>query len=78
MSWFVSFADSGAIMSTQGNATNVLIPHRCRKGIVKTDSSPLATIVLIADTIPVMGSTSRKLWIYRLYRGANMYQIYHR
>jgi hypothetical protein len=39
------------------------MPQRCKVGMVNTACRPLATNVLMAVTIPVIGSTSKKLWI---------------
>jgi hypothetical protein len=47
--------------NTQGKATNKLMPHLWSVDIVSTAFAPLATIVLIPVTIPVIGKTSRKL-----------------
>ena len=62
MSRLVSFAASGAINKIVGKATTKLIAHLCKVDKVKTASAPLATNVFIAVTIPVIGSTSKKLF----------------
>jgi hypothetical protein len=54
---------SGAINSTIGKATSKLMPHLRIVAAVNTATIPLATIVLTAVTIPVMGNTNKKLCI---------------
>jgi len=57
---------SGCMNSTTGKATAKLMPHFFRVSTVRTPPRPLATVLLMAQTNPVIGQTSRKLWIYRL------------
>jgi hypothetical protein len=63
---FVIFIASGCMISTIGKATKKLIPHLFNVATVNRADRPFATSVFTPVTMPVIGSTNRKLWMYRL------------